>query len=488
MPPSDTVQLYIDGKWRPSRTGGTFEVRSTFSGDVVTTSASASLEDCIEAIESAHRAQPAWEALGPIGRQELFFKVAAVMETEEWKESVRQAMIAETSSTPPWLAYHVRGGPMVRSWTALVADLKGETFPSAVPGGNVIVQRRAHGVVYSVIPWNGPISLAIRGTVVPAICGNTVVMRPSEFSPRILATCIEAFHKAGIPPGVINFIPMSQQDTPKLTTDIIAHPLVRTITFTGSDRVGRIIASEAGKYLKPCIFELGGKAPSIVLDDADIEQCARGLLYGGIINSGQVCMSTERVIVQEGVAQALLAAIKTHVASITTGDPKQSAISSLFTEASAKNFIGLLQEAKDAGAEVIVGDLERDGALVRPHILVGVKKGMRLWKQESFGPVLSVAVADSVEHAIELANDTEYSLTSSLWTRDIYRAMDVAARMRAGSVNINGTTINSEPLVGLAGLGGGSGYGRFDVEHFTDKRVLTLHPPSREYPGFLPPL
>jgi len=252
---------------------------------------------------------------------------------------------------------------------------------------------------------------------------------------------------------VINFVPMSAQETPKLTSAIIAHPAVRAINFTGSDRVGRIIAGEAAKYLKPVILELGGKAPVVVLDDADVDDCARGLLFGGMINSGQVCMSSERVIVQKGIKDALLAALKKHVQGVRAGSPTEAGISSLFTEASAENFVKLVSEAKEKGAEVVVGDLKREGALVNPHIMLGVKRGMQLWEKESFGPVLSIAVADSIDEAVELANDTEYSLTSGLWTTNVHRAFEVAPRIRAGSVNINGATINAEPFIGLAGLG-----------------------------------
>lgn len=174
--------------------------------------------------------------------------------------------------------------------------------------------------------------------------------------------------------------------------------------FTGSDRVGRVIATECAKHLKPCVLELGGKSPAVVrillckdelvlilpyaqvLADANFDDCARGLLAGALMNSGQVCMSTERIIVERSAVEPLVAALKKHIASITAGDPATSAISSLFTEASAEGILGLLRDAKDAGAEIVAGDIQRDGALMKPHIVLGVKRGMRLWEQESFGP------------------------------------------------------------------------------------------------------
>jgi len=276
---------------------------------------------------------------------------------------------------------------------------------------------------------------------------------------------------------------MSVESTPTLTQEIIAHPAVRKVTFTGSDRVGKIIASEAAKHLKPCVLELGGKAPAVVLADADIEQASRAIVFGGFLYSGQICMGTDRVIVQRPVFEPLISAIKQHLSTFTVGDPEHATLSSLFTERSADGIIAMLQEAKQAGAEVLLGDMEKAGlALLKPHILLGVKPETRLWQRESFGPVLVVAVVDTIDEAVELANASNYSLAAALWTKDVYNAMNVSRRIHSGSVNINGPTIHAEGAIGLSGLGGSSGYGRFNVVNFTDKRVITLHPPKASYP------
>jgi len=281
-------------------------------------------------------------------------------------------------------------------------------------------------------------------------------------------------------------LPMSVESTPSLTSEIIAHPAVRKIAFTGSDRVGRILAGEAAKHLKPCVFELGGKAPAVVLADADIEQASRSIVFAGLLFSGQICMSTERVIVQRPALEPLVAAIKRHVNTLTVGDPEQAHLSSLFTGQSGDNIIAMLKEAKEAGAEVLLGDMEKAGpALLKPHILTGVKTETRLWQRETFGPVLVVAVVDTIDEAVELANASDYSLAAALWTNDLYNAMNVSRRIHSGSVNINGSTLHLEGAIGLTGLGGSSGYGRFNVENFTEKRVITLHPPKSNYPLLL---
>ncbi|KAI0312826.1 aldehyde dehydrogenase [Amylostereum chailletii] len=429
------VPLFIDGQYRSSSTGTTFSVHNPYTKQRVYTAAAASSADCVAAIEAAQRAQPAWEALGPQVRAAMLTRVGTVFESEAWQARLKDAQLAETAS--PWVMQEYNAGSaaaILRNAAGMANELKGETFPSTIPGGQVVVQRRAQGVIYSVVPWNVPVPVTLRPVTIPIICGNTVVLRPSEYGPRAVAVI------AGIPPGVINFVPMSTEDTPKLTSEIISHPFVRAINFTGSDRVGRLIAIEAAKHLKPCILELGGKAPAIVLADADIPTAGRGIVFGGFLNSGQGCMCTERVIVMRPALPALLAAMEDLSASLVVGDPSapETALSSLFTDAGAENILGLIREAKDAGAEILLGDLQRDGSLVKPHIVVGVKKGMRLWERETFGPgeaaalMLAVTVADTVQEAIELAIDSEYSLVSSLWTRDVHAAMEVATQIRAG--------------------------------------------------------
>ncbi|KAI0315591.1 aldehyde dehydrogenase [Amylostereum chailletii] len=479
------VPLLIGGQHRPSSTGATYPVYNPYTNSLVASAAAASSDDCRAAIEAAHAALPGWEATPLQVKRNIFLRAAAIMESEAWMSKVEQAFREDVAGTRLWGTGSARlAAGDVRAAASLVSALKGETFPSVAPGGHAFVQRRAHGVIYSVIPWNGPVPLTIRGAAIPVICGNTVIIRPSEFGPRAHALVLDAFHQAGLPAGVMNLLPMSTEDTPKLTSEIISHPFVKTITFTGSEKVARIIAAQAGQHLKPCVLELGGKAASIVLADANIKEAAKAIVFAGMVFSGQVCMSTERVIVERAASEGLLAEIKDLVASLTTGSPEDALVSSLFTEAHAESVVGLLRDAREMGAEVIAGDLKRDGTLVKPHVLTGVKRGMRLWVDESFGPVLAVAVVDTVDEAVRLANDTEYTLTASIWTNNLQHAMQTAMSLRTGAVNINGGTIHVEEGHIIEGLGGGSGYGTFNIEQFTHKRVITLHPEKQQNPWF----
>ncbi|KAJ7484216.1 Aldehyde/histidinol dehydrogenase [Mycena latifolia] len=436
MPPF--TPLFIDGQQAPASDNATFAVYKTSAAAAVGTSASASSADCIAAVEAAGRAFKSWEKTTPYARRDIFLKAAALLGSEHWQELVPQTIMEETACTPVWAAVdYGSAAPMITTIASFANNLTGTTFMSAsVPGMQCVMEQRAMGVIFGIAPWNGPFTLAIRAVAMPIMCGNTVVLKSSEYSPRTQALVAQLFHEAGLPNGVLNLISISRENAPALTAEIIAHPLVRKINFTGSDRVGRIIAMEAAKHLKPTVLELGGKAPAVVLNDASIPDAANAIVFGGMIHSGQVCMSTERVIVQRGAAEALIAHIKSLAASLTVGsDPHSTMLGPLFTEASAENVVSMITEAQSAGAEVVLGDLAREGAVVRPHLVMGVKPGMRLWERETFGPVIALAVVDTLEEAVELANASDFTLSASLWTSDMYMAQRIAPLIRSGHTN-----------------------------------------------------
>ncbi|KAI0794096.1 aldehyde dehydrogenase [Fomes fomentarius] len=473
--------LFIDGVWRPASSGSTFDVRNPFSGKVVGTAASASAEDCAAAVEAAARAFPVWERTPASVRRDIFLRAADLLATEKYKEKIARSAREEVAGTDDMMPFSYYGQiNLLRSYASLTAQLKGETFESVASGGRVFAQRRAIGVVFGISPWNAPTGLTVRALGVPLICGNTYVLKCSEESPRTQAIIAELFEEAGLPKGVLNFISTSREDSPARTAEVVAHPLVRKINFTGSDRVGKIIAAEAAKYLKPCVFELGGKAPVVVLADADIPRAARAITSAALLNSGQICMSTERVIVQQGAAPSLLQELTALFKQATAGDidtDPSAVLGALFTEGSAENVVNMIKEAVASGATLVLGDVGRKGAVVQPHILTNVRPGMRLWDRESFGPaVIALAVVESVDEAVQLANASEYSASAGLWTKDVHSAFDVAERIRAHCTNINGPTVHSEWHRNLGGLGGASGYGNFNVEDWTQLRITVLHP------------
>ncbi|KAI0731376.1 aldehyde dehydrogenase [Earliella scabrosa] len=449
--------LFIDGVWRPASTGATFDVVNPMSGKVVGRAASASAEDCAAAVEAAARAFPLWENTPASVRRDIFLKAADILATERYREKIARLLKEEVAATDDMVPFGHAGQVLhLRNYAGMISQLKGETFDSIVPGGQVYARRRALGVVFGISPWNAPTGLTVRALGVPLICGNTCVLRCSEESPRTQAIIAELFEEAGLPKGVLNFISTSREDSPARTAEIFAHPMVRKINFTGSDRVGKIIAAEAAKYLKPCVFELGGKAPVVVLEDADIPRAARAITSSALLNSGQICMSTERVIVQRQAVSSLLEELTALFKQAAAGDIEgdhPAVLGALFTQGSAENVIAMMKEAVAAGAKVALGDLTRQGAVVQPHIVTDVRPGMRLWDRESFGPVVALAVVDTIDAAVELANASEYSMTSAVWTKDVNAAFDVSARIRAYCTVINGPTVHSEWMRTLGGLG-----------------------------------
>ncbi|EED85322.1 predicted protein [Postia placenta Mad-698-R] len=439
--------LYIDGRHRPANPPATFDVRNAYSGDVVTRAASASAQDCNDAVEAAVRAFPAWERSSYAERRDYFLKASELLKAEKYRKKFKEAFQQETCGVDYLVDLNLHITDSMLRWTAsLVTELKGETFPSVIPGGQVVIHRRAQGVILGIAPWNSPLILTLRAMAIPMICGNTVVLKSSEVSPRTQYVIAELFHEAGLPAGVLNFVHASKDDVAARTFQLIAHPAVKKINFTGSDRVGRILAQEAAKYLKPCVFELGGKSPAVVLEDADIERAARAITSSTLVHSGQICMSTERVIVQRKVAPQLREALVKRFSQYRSGGPGED-LSAQFAEGSAENIVSMLQEAKDNGATFLVGDGTRAGANVHPHLVSGVKPGMRLWECESFGPKV-----DTVDEAVELANATNYSLAGAVWTKDVNSAMDVSMRIRAGCVNVNGPTFHVEDAREHGGL------------------------------------
>ena len=333
----------------------------------------------------------------------------------------------------------------------------------------------------------------------PLMCGNTVVLKPSEFSPKSQYLVVRALQEAGLPAGCLNYLPVAPERTPAATEYIVRHPSVRHVNFTGSDRVGRIVAGLAAACLKPCVLELGGKAPLVVLEDADLGDAAEAAAFGALANAGQVCMATERVLVHASAAAEFKRRLVRRFGEVKVGDPARDdavSVSGLFSPIHARRIQAMLRAACEAGASLLLGDTALAGprgTIMGPHILDGVTPAMDVFRRESFGPLVCLTEfggggggGDDDEEAIRLANDSEYSLSGAAFSRDVMRALAVARRMRAGACHVNGSTIFFEPTVPNGGTGGSSGYGRFGgtagVEEFTQRKIITLASGGMKYP------
>ena len=310
-------------------------------------------------------------------------------------------------------------------------------------------------------------------------------------SASVPATGVEAANNraaaAGVPPGALNFLTHSPADADEIVEAMIAHPAVRRVNFTGSTHVGRIIAEKCGRHLKKPLLELGGKAPFVVLDDADIDGAVDAAIFGSFMFQGQICMSTERFVVDEKVADEFVSKFGERAHQLNHGIPKNDpsvAVGPMFKPASGHRINNLIDDALAKGATLVTGG-KADGALMPPTILDHVTSEMDIYDQETFGPVTIIVRVSDTEQAVATANDTEYGLAAAVHGGDVKRAMDVALRIEAGHVHVNGATVQNDANAPFGGVKA-SGFGKFDgeavIDEFTELKWMTIEPSDQKYP------
>ncbi|MGO8854119.1 MAG: aldehyde dehydrogenase [Steroidobacteraceae bacterium] len=481
----NNVNLLIGGKEVEARSGASFERRNPVSGHVVSRSAAAGAADAIAAVDAAAAAFPAWSALGPGARRAKLNKAADLLEARaaDFAAVVRD----ETGATAGWGHFNVHlAAGMLREAAAMTSQIGGEVIPSDVPGSLAMAYRQPAGVVFGIAPWNAPIILGVRAVAMPLACGNTVVLKSSEVCPATHLLIGTVLHEAGLGDGVINVIHTDVKDAQAVTEAVIGHPAVKRINFTGSSRVGRILAQLAAKYLKPILLELGGKAPLLVLADADIDAAVDATVFGAFANQGQICMSTERVIVQRSVADEFAQKLAKRVAALPVGNPNEGefVLGSVVGTPTVQRVQRLVAEAVKQGAKVLCGG-DAKGTIMSGLVVDHVTPAMALFREESFGPQVSITRVDTVDEAVRFANDSEYGLSAAVFTRDLARGIEVAKRIDSGICHINGPTVHDEAQMPFGGVKS-SGYGRFGgkagVDAFTELRWITLQTTPRHYP------
>lgn len=480
-----TTELFIDGRHVAASGAATFTRESPLPGAGLSVAAAASESDARKAADAAAAAQPAWAALGPARRRALLLDAARLLETK--LDEFADEMTRETGASRAWAGFNVHlGAQMLTEAAALTTHVGGEVIPSDVPSQLALGVRVPVGVVLGIAPWNAPVILAIRAIATPLACGNAVVLKGSDVCPATQALVATTLHEAGLPPGVVNFVTNAPADSSRVVEALVSHPAVRRVNFTGSTRVGKLVAECCARHLKPVVLELGGKAPFVVLDDADVGLAVAAAAFGAFANSGQICMSTERIIVDERVADEFVEKLALKARSLPMGDPRQGPVvlGSLVDRAAAERCNSLIHDALEHGATLVCGG--RATSTMAPATLIDrVTREMRIYSEESFGPVKPIVRVDGAEAAIACANDNAYGLSAAVFGRDVARAWRVAQRIESGICHVNGPTVHDEPQMPFGGVKQ-SGYGRFGgqagVQAFTELRWITLQLGARSYP------
>ncbi len=478
-------RLLIGGEWVEASGGGTFERADPLTGDTVTRAAAASRDDARRAVDAAAAAFPAWSKT-PAGERRTLLNAAADTLMAAAPD-IAAAMTEEVGGTFGWGMFNCDlASRMLREAAAQAYSVVGEVIPSDVPGLLAMGVRQPAGVVVGMAPWNAPVILGTRAVATPLAYGNTVVLKASEQCPRTHAAIVRALVDAGLPDGTVNLIIHAGEDAPEVVDELIAHPATRRVNFTGSSKVGRLVGIKCAEHFKRCLLELGGKAPMVVLPDADLEAAADAASFGAFMNSGQICMSTERIVADRAIATELGAKLAERAAKLTVGDPRDQTtmIGPVVDDAARERILELIEDARAKGAEVLSGG-DADGNLITPTVLADVTPEMRIYEEESFGPVVTIVPVSGTEEAIETANDTEYGLSAAVFSEDLDQAMEVARRIESGICHINSSTVHDEPQMPFGGVKA-SGWGRFGgkaaLEEFTELRWMTIQQGARHYP------
>jgi len=477
--------LFINGEWVAAAGNAEFPVYNPATEEVWTHVADGSRADAKAAIAAAQEAQPAWAALPHPERARIIAKAGDILEARA--KELQEIIVAEGGSWIGKAMFETNySAGVYRAAAAAAYQVTGEILPSDLNKLSLVV-REPLGVVSVISPWNFPVILSSRGFAVALAVGNAVVLKPSEETPvaggLFLAQIME---EAGVPKGVFNVVTCSRDNVAEVGDELVSNPAVRGISFTGSTAVGAQLAAKAGSLLKRCVLELGGKDALIVLDDANIERAVNAATFGAFMHQGQICMSVERIIVDRKVADAFTEQFVANVKKLKVGDPKDIAncIGPVINRKQLERIAGHVDDAVSRGAKLLAGGGHK-GLFFEPTVLGDVTPEMRVFREETFGPVAPIIVANDEDDAVRLANDSEYGLSAGIITSDEERGLAVARRLHTGMAHVNDSSIHDEPHVPFGGIGS-SGLGRHGgrpgIEQFTELRWVTLERGGRHYP------
>jgi acyl-CoA reductase-like NAD-dependent aldehyde dehydrogenase len=464
----------------------TFQDLDPFTGDVVAEVPAGGADEARGAVEAAAAAFPAWAESLPAQRQAIFLKAADVLESR--RDEVVDLLARETGSTFGFAMFQMHFVPgLLRQAAALAYAPVGTVIPSDNPGTLAMGLRRPVGVVAAIAPWNAALILSARSISAPLALGNTVVLKPSEWSPVVGGTIwSEIFAEAGLPDGVLNVVTHAPGGAGPIGEVFTSHPAVRRINFTGSTKTGRLVAEAAGRNLKRVVLELGGFNPLLVLADADLDYAVNATAFGAFLHQGQICMSARKVIVERTIADEFTSRLAEKTKGLKAGSPSEpdTIIGPLINPDALATVKRRVDDAVAKGARVLAGG-EAVGACFQATVLADVPEDSELAREETFGPVLAVEVVGGEDEAVARANATAYGLSAGIITSDPDKGFALAQRLESGIVHVNDQPVGDEPQMPFGGVKD-SGWGRFGgqavVDEFTELRWITVQSGTHPFP------
>lgn len=467
---ADLALQYIDGEWRPG--SGSWDIIdfNPYDGEKLCSITVATADEVDQAYRAAERHQPAWAATNPYSRRLVFERALRIVEERE--QEIADAIVAELGGTRLKAAFELHlAKEFLRESVQLALRATGKIIPSPVDGKENRLYQVPVGVVGVISPFNFPFLLSLK-SVAPALAlGNAVVLKPHQNTPicggSLVASILE---QAGLPKGLLNVV---ITDIAEIGDALIEHPVPKVISFTGSDKVGRHVATVAAAHFKHAVLELGGNSALIVLDDADIDYAVDAAVFSRYVHQGQVCMAANRVIVDRSVQQEFTEKFVAKVSTLKVGDPADpsTVIGPLINSNQVERITSLVEQCVASGATALLRG-EADGNVVSPTVLTDLPADSAALREEIFGPVALIIPVDGEDEAVRVANDTPYGLSGAVHTADVDRGVAVAHRIESGMIHVNDSTVSDEPIVPFGGEKH-SGLGRLNGDHFVHAFTTT---------------
>ena len=458
-------QAYVDGRWVDADSGATFAVVNPATGETVAEVPRMGAAETRRAIEAAHRALPAWKGKPAKERARVLRRLADLM--AEHADGLAALLVTEQGKPLAEAQVEIAYAASFYEWFGEEAKrLDGATIPTPWPDRRIVVTKEAIGVTAGITPWNFPSAMPTRKSAPALAAGCTMVLKPAEQTPLSALAVAALAEEAGLPPGVLSIVTGDTDDAPEIGGELTSNPLVRKLGFTGSTEVGKLLMAQCAGQVKKVSLELGGNAPFIVFDDADLEEAVAGALICKFRNSGQTCISANRILVQDRVYDDFLASFTDAVSKLKVADGFTPGVNvgPLIDGPAVEKVERHVADAVEQGAELVLGGSRIEGQFFQPSVLTGVTMEMAMSCEETFGPVAGISRFATEAEAIAVANDTPYGLSAYFYSRDIGRITRVGEALEYGIVGVNTGLISTEvaPFGGVkeSGIGReGSSYG-----------------------------